>query len=62
MFLTALCTHFGVVSGDQVVSGGRGAESGGEEEGFPEGLALDHEVVAGPQPGAPGFRADISAR
>ena len=50
MFLTALCTYVGVVSGD------RGAESGGEE--FPEGPALDPEVIAGPQPGALGFRAD----
>ena len=49
MFLTALCTHVGVVSGDR-------AESGGEE--FPAGPALDPEVVAGPQPGALGFRAD----
>ena len=50
MFLTALCTHVGVVSGD------RGPESGGEE--FPEGPAFGPEVVAGPQPGALGFRAD----
>ena len=56
MFLTALCTHVGVVSGDRVMSGDRGAESGGEE--FPEGPALGPEVVAGPQPGALGFRAD----
>ena len=51
MFLTALCTN--VVA---VVSGDRGAESGREE--FPEGPALDPEVIAGPQPGALGFRAD----
>ena len=49
MFLTALCTHVGVVSGDRVVSGG---------EEFPEGPALDPEFIAGPQPGALGFRAD----
>ena len=49
MFLTALCTHVGVVSGDH-------AESGGEE--FPAGPALDPEVVAGPQPGALGFRSE----
>ena len=55
MFLTALCTHVGVVSGDRVMSGDRGAGSGGEE--FPEGTALDPEVVAGLQPGALGFRA-----
>ena len=56
MFLTALCTHVGVVSGDRVMSGDRGAESVGEE--FPEGPVFDPEVIAGPQPGALGFRAD----
>ena len=49
MFLTALCTQIGVVSGDR-------AEFGGEE--FPAGSALDPEVVAGRQPGALGFRAE----
>ena len=51
MFLTALCNHIGVLSRGRVVSGGRGAE-------FPESPALDPEVIAGPQPGALGFRAD----
>ena len=55
MFLTALCTHVGVVSGNRVVSGDRGAEFVGEE--FPENLALGSEVGAGPQSSAPGFRA-----
>ena len=49
MFLTALCTQSGVVSGDC-------AEFGGEE--FPAGSPLDPEVVAGRQPGALGFRAE----
>ena len=49
MFLTALCTHLGVVSGDC-------AEFGGEE--FPAGSPLDPEVVVGRQPGALGFRAE----
>ena len=49
MFLTALCTQIGVVSGDR-------GESGGEE--FAAGSALDPEVVAGRQPGALGFRAE----
>ena len=39
------------------MSGDRGAESVGEE--FPEGLALDPEVVAVPQFGARGFRAGV---
>ena len=51
MFLTALCNHIGVLSRDRVVFGDRGAE-------FPESPALDTEVIAGPQPGALGFRAD----
>ena len=51
MFLTALCNHIGVLSRDRVVAGDRGAE-------FPESPALDTEVIAGPQPGALGFRAD----
>ena len=51
MFLTALCNHIDVLSRDRVVSGGRGAE-------FPESPALDPEVIAGPQPGALGFRAE----
>ena len=43
--------NIGVLSRDRVVSGGRGAE-------FPESPALGPEVIAGPQPGALGFRAD----
>ena len=51
MFLTALCNHIGVLSRDRVVFEGRGAE-------FPESPALDTEVIAGPQSGELGFRAD----
>ena len=51
MFRTAVCFHLGVLSRGRVVLGGRGAE-------FPESPALGTEVVAGPQPGALGFRAD----
>ena len=51
MFLTALCNHIGVLSQDRFVFGDRGAE-------FPESPALGTEVIAGPQPGALGFKAD----
>ena len=51
MFRTAVCFHLGVLSRGRVVLGDRGAE-------FPESPALGTEVVAGPQPGALGFRAD----
>jgi len=51
MFRTAVCFHLGVLSRGRVVRGDRGAE-------FPESPALGTEVVAGPQPGALGFRAD----
>ena len=51
MFRTALCFHLGVLSRGRVVLGDRGAE-------FPESPALGTEVVAGPQLGALGFRAD----
>ena len=51
MFRTALCFNLGVLSRGRVVLGDRGAE-------FPESPALDTEVIAGPQPGALGFRAD----
>ena len=51
MFLTALCNHLGVLSRGRVVLGDRGAE-------FPDSPAHGTEVIAGPQPGALGFRAD----
>ena len=71
MFLTALCSHIGVLPRDRVVLGDRGAEFpegpaldaeviAGPRLGaeFPERPALGTEVIAGPQPGALGFKAD----